>query len=541
MSDQHVHGPRRTHPLTPLLTGWKVLAGVVAVLLAQNISALVDEFTWRRALLGGGILLGIALLAVVLSAVSWWRTTYEISEDGVTLRSGLLTLTRRVAPRERIESVSVERPLLARLAGLAKVRVEMAGGGESHLDLAYVTARDAEEIRTRILRVAAEIPQDAPAPGESAEAPVGPTGAAAGGPAPAPSGIGASAPAEHPEAALAAEHPESAFAAGHPEAALAADRRSDRLRAALHDGVTGGELIAQIPTSRLIRSLLRDVSLLVGAVFAVLWAAFSIGLLLTVEGYGFASLAVALPIALGLVRSAFSRVESGWGFVSRNTDTGLRMRRGLLNTRTDNIGSGRVQDITLHRPLLWRGPGWTRAAVTVAGIDATDDAKATSVLPVGTREELARTFGHLVPGLGTEDDSSLIEHLLTAPAAELGGTGPRSRLYFVGRRTRRVLVLPGAIAVRSGILTKRVQIVPRERIQGLSLAQGPIARRVGSATLSVGIAGSSAELHDLPLADALALQETLAADARSGRRYDRERTWPQPPLAGRPALAAAAR
>src|SRR5690625_6722166 len=80
------------------------------------------------------------------------------------------------------------------------------------------------------------------------------------------------------------------------------------------------------------------------------------------------------------------------------------MRRGLLNTRTDNIATGRIQRFHLKRPLLWRGPGWTAVTVTVAGIDDSGENGAENALPVGTREELALTIGHLAAPLGTSDD-----------------------------------------------------------------------------------------------------------------------------------------
>src|SRR5699024_10648592 len=47
---------RRTHPITPLVTGWKIVVGVLAVLTAQNIAQLLDEFTLQRALIGAGVL-----------------------------------------------------------------------------------------------------------------------------------------------------------------------------------------------------------------------------------------------------------------------------------------------------------------------------------------------------------------------------------------------------------------------------------------------------------------------------------------------------
>ncbi|WP_262426159.1 PH domain-containing protein [Brachybacterium sp. Z12] len=138
---------RRTHPITPLVTGWKLVVGVIAVIAAQNIAQLLNEFTLQRALIGAGLLLAAAIIAIVFSTLSWWFTTYAVDEDGVSLHSGMISRSREYAPRARIESVSVERPLLARLLGLAKVRVEVAGGGESYLDIEYVKSAAAEDLR----------------------------------------------------------------------------------------------------------------------------------------------------------------------------------------------------------------------------------------------------------------------------------------------------------------------------------------------------------------------------------------------------------
>src|SRR5699024_4862849 len=94
--------------------------------------------------------------------LSWWFTTYAVDEDGVSLHSGMISRSREYAPRARIESVSVERPLLARLLGLAKVRVEVAGGGESYLDIEYVKSAAAEDLRRGILGIAELAAPDTP-------------------------------------------------------------------------------------------------------------------------------------------------------------------------------------------------------------------------------------------------------------------------------------------------------------------------------------------------------------------------------------------
>ena len=499
-AEQSSTAPRhRTHPITPLVTGWKIVVGIVAVITAQNIAQLADEFTVRRALIGAGVLVLVLLVAVVLSGLSWWFTTYAVDEDGVSVHSGMISRSREYAPRARIESVSVERPLLARLLGLAKVRVEVAGGGESYLDIEYVSSARAEELRRGILEVAA-----GPAPASS-------RGDAAG----APAGDSA-----------------EAGAAAVPAQPAEGEETGDRFEGLLYDGVTDGELIAKIPTERLVRSLVRDFGFLLGAVMSLVGVGIAIALGIWQEGFSPAMILALAPTAIAVPKYVFGRIDSGWGFVSRFTDRGLRMRRGLANTRTDNIAAGRIQRFDLRRPLLWRSPGWTAVSVTVAGIEDDDENGATSVLPVGTREELGDTLGRLSAPLGTEDDLATIEHLLTAPARELSGLRTPVRWYWIARRTEVTLLLPGALVHRNGIVSRKLDIIPRERIQELEIEDGPLARRLGVLDLSVEGAGHSLRLEDLRREDARALHAVLAADARTLRRYRDRESWPRPALVG---------
>ncbi|MCT1910387.1 PH domain-containing protein [Brachybacterium paraconglomeratum] len=511
--DPESGAPRhRTHPITPLVTGWKVVVGIIAVLTAQNIAQLANEFTIRRALIGLGILLVVVLVAIVLSALSWWFTTYAVDEDGVSVHSGMISRSREYAPRARIESVSIERPLLARLLGLAKVRVEVAGGGESYLDIEYVSSARAEELRLGILEVAAgaSAPRTSAAPAEAAPA------------------DGTSAEAR---AALAGGPTEGSSAAGGQDAGDAARDHGGRLEEVLYDGVTDGELIARIPTERLVRSLVRDLGFLTGIVMSVVGVVVAVLLALWQEGFSIAILVALAPTAIAVPKYVFGRIDSGWGFVSRFSERGLRMRRGLANTRTDNIAAGRIQRFDLRRPFLWRGPGWTAVSATVAGIDDDDENGATSVLPVGTHEELRQTLGRLSAPLGTDDDLATLEHLLTARARDLPGLRTPVRWYWIARRTEVSILLPGALVHRSGLVSRTLSIVPRERIQELRLEDGPLARRLGVLDLHVEGAGDSLLLENLRREDALALHAVLAADARTLRRYRDRESWPRPALA----------
>lgn len=512
---------RRTHPITPLISGWKVIAGILAVLTVQNIAALVENFTLSRALIGLGVLAVVVLGTIAISFLSWRATTFALTGDGVAKHSGLISRTRQFAPRARIESVSVERPLLARLLGLAKVRIEVAGGSESHLDIAYVRSEEAERLRRGILQVAAGGGASA-RDGRTSTATVPGEDRASAEDATVREGRGTDG------RSATGRDAEAAPTRGDAEPA---PTRRDTLREILHDGVTEGELIAEIPTERLVRSLLRDPEFLIGAAVTVLGVGAAIVAGAIADGFSPALLVGLLPALIALPRFVFGRVEAGWGFVSRLTDSGLRMRRGLANTRTDNIASGRIQRLDLRRPLLWRGPGWTAVQVTVAGIEDTEGG-AESVLPVGTREEVARTLGHLAPPLGSEDDLALLERFLTRPAREIEGYHPPSPVQWIARRTEVTVTLPGAVLHRSGILAKRVQIIPRDRIQELRLADGPLNKRLGLLDLHVAVGGHTVTLGGLARPGACALQAVLARDAARRRRYTERASWPTPVLAG---------
>ena len=525
----------RTHPITPLVTGWKIVVGIIAVLTAQNIARLLEDFTLQRALIGLAAVAAAVVIAIVLSALSWWFTTYAVDDHGVSLHRGMISKSREYAPRARIESVSVERPLLARLLGLAKVRVEVAGGGESYLDIEYVRSADAEELRRRVLGVAALA--SAPEAGDAADSEPRPAGAApAGGTAAEQADVtGASAAPWSADGRTAADAAPATTSGAHLTAAAApgADGAAtgSGLESLLYDGVTDGELIAKIPTARLVRSLLRDLGFVFGTLASVLGVGFAIVVGIWQEGINIAMIIALFPAFIAVPKFVFGRIESGWGFVSRITDRGLRMRRGLANTRTDNIASGRIQRLAVRRPLLWRAPDWTAVSVTVAGIEDDSENGAQNVLPVGTRDELGATLGHLAAPLGTADDLATLEHLLSAPAPGIEGLRKPLRLYWIARRTQVAVLLPGALVHRTGILGRSLEIIPRERIQHVSLSDGPLSRRLGLLDLEVGVAGHTLHLTSLARSDALALHAVLARDGRTLRRYRDRAQWPAPVLA----------
>jgi membrane protein YdbS with pleckstrin-like domain len=54
------------------------------------------------------------------------------------------------------------------------------------------------------------------------------------------------------------------------------------------------------------------------------------------------------------------------------------------------------------------------------------------------------------------------------------------------------------VDIRTGVVWRRIISVPRSRVQHIDVAQGPIERRYGLATLSIYTAGTGFAKVDLP-------------------------------------------
>jgi putative membrane protein len=146
---------RRLHPATPVLNGWKYFAIIVAVV-GQDA---VRQLNFRLF----GIQLAAALvLGVVLGSFSWWFTKYRIEGDELRIESGFLFRRSRRIRIDRLQAVDIVRPVLARLLGVAELRLEVAGGGRTEAPLAYLTEPGAQQLRAELLARAAGLDADTP-------------------------------------------------------------------------------------------------------------------------------------------------------------------------------------------------------------------------------------------------------------------------------------------------------------------------------------------------------------------------------------------
>ncbi|MBT0993204.1 PH domain-containing protein [Cellulomonas sp. DKR-3] len=449
------------HPVTPALKGWKVLVGVIAVVGYQ----VADDVRTASELLGGKgwllVLGAVALVALVgfgYSAIAWRMTRYAVTDEAVHLRTGVLFRQQRQARLDRLQAVDVVQPLLARLFGLADLRLEVAGGSGSAVSLAYLREPDAQALRSDLLALAAGLRRPAGAPAPAAGAP----GSVDDGAAPGAAGLDPQGPGTDPLSAVP-----GATAAGPRAGFEEAPERE----------------VYAVPMPRLLVSTLRSATV---AGLVLLVAAFVVGAILARD---VGPLFVLFPAALGFVGTLWGRINGGAGFRAALSPDGIRLRHGLTEQRAQTVPPGRVQAVRLSQGLWWRGPDWWRIEINVAGYGTGDDAARATVLhPVATRDEAAAALWLVLPDLGVEDPRAVVDAAMSGRDDEGGFTpAPRQARWLdpVAWRRQGVRVTRTALVARSGRLVRHVVVVPHERTQSLGLEQGPLQRRLGVASFVV--------------------------------------------------------
>ncbi|MCT2543502.1 PH domain-containing protein [Streptomyces atratus] len=140
---------RRTVLVSALVT-----AGVAAGAAVPTTLGLSGRFGFGTAV--AWVLAGAALLIGSAAAgdyVRWRRTRYRIGTERVELHTGLLLVKKRSLARERIRSVDLTAHLLQRALGLVTVRIGTGehSGNDSTLELDPVTRAEGERLRRELL------------------------------------------------------------------------------------------------------------------------------------------------------------------------------------------------------------------------------------------------------------------------------------------------------------------------------------------------------------------------------------------------------
>ena len=502
--------PQRLHWLTPILKTWQLVLALLAFLAYQNLQEIreLSEQAENYHLLDDvGLVVLVVLVGVVAflaimglyAYVSWRCMSYTLDAKSITLHQGIIFKNKRSVYLERIQSVDINRTLVARLLGLGTVRIESAGGSGSNLDLSYLKNSELAGLRAQLLEAAfaAKAPHEGAAMGMQAMGAVpgqfdAGQGAAPGaqvpGQMPAP-GAPAGVPGQMPGQYVQGDHYTQAGQYGAGQYAAGAQLQEQTLYS--------------VSTTRLIGSYLLTPALVVSAVAVI--AIIITGVLAlsgvsnagAIMGAGFGVFAAASAMASSL----WGRFNHDFNFSLAVSRVGLRLHGGLTQTYSRTLPPNRIHAVELTQPLMWRLKGWWRVEVLTAGVsgasegtDSTGENKANftadSLLPVGDWGQALYALWLVIPELASANPQALLNNM----AYGVGTANPSGdHLWCAPGRTRwldpllykrnAVAVTDTAVLIRAGRFKRRLIVLTHERSQSLALSQGPFERLVDVANI----------------------------------------------------------
>ena len=264
--------------------------------------------TWRI-LLSAGVIAAIVLFGLL----RWITTRYRITTEQVELHTGLLVRKRLAVPRDRIRTVDLTAKLGHRLFGLSAIRVgtgQRDQPGEDGLTLDAVSSAEAERLRVLLLTIA------------KAETPV-----------------------------VAEERPSVQLSQW--------DNRWLRYAPLTLSGlVAAGALFGFV--MNFAREL--DIEVFEPMSEAAHWVAEQ-PLGLTV------ALFAGVVLLVATLGSVLVYVVQFWGYrLTREPDDTVRVRRGLLTTRSVSVAEQRLRGVELVEPLLLRAGRGAHAKTVTTGL-----------------------------------------------------------------------------------------------------------------------------------------------------------------------------
>lgn len=488
---------QRTAPVSVVLGALGSIRSAIIPAIAIAFSGIGGS---GRFLVAIGVGLAAAVIGTAISYIGWRRLTYTIGESDIRVESGVLSRAARSVPYERIQDVSLEAKLLPRLFGLVAVKFETGAGGGEDLTLEYLTTAEGERLR-QLVRERRDDEQ---------------------------------------AAAIAAD----------PEALQRSEADDD------------GEVLFAMGPQRLVTFGLFEFSL---AVFAVLggllqyvdnvidvdiWNVDLWQSWLEEQGSFLASLGAYAQIAgaiAGLFGLAIIGVATGvartfardWGFTLTRSPRGFRRQRGLF-TRTDvAMPVHRVQALVIGTGLLRYRFGWHGLSFVSLAQDSGNQSHV--VAPFAKMDEIApivSAAGFRLPGASLDwqraskrhrNDTMIAGSILLVAAAIPAAIFAPFGVAFIPLGL--AVVIAGAnlyawefrrhalddtqIYSTIGLMSPTSRVATRRKLHSVEIAQHPLARWRGYATVHLGLAGGSFAIPGVPLEDARMLRasvlETIAA------------------------------
>lgn len=482
MSERADYQPKRVHPGTiaidflrrapqtviglPAIAGWTSGRGIGWILLAA-------------AVLGGVML--------VFTWIGWRRFTYTIAEHELVIERGLLNRSRRSIPLTRIQDVSIERKPLARLFGLAEVKVETGGGEKDEAVLDSVSVAEAERIRATLRGHTKDADMFSSAEGN----------------------------AESSASAI----PPVIFRMSLGRVILLGLFSFSLVWIAALFG------LFQFFDQYLDFDRLSDWA---EVAKDEVQARFTIAAALTVAG---------AALALGVVSGVVRTLLRDYGFTLRAGAGRFRRTRGLLTRSEVVVAMRRIQLAMIQRGPLRGAFGWNALSFQTLG-GSNDPSGRQAMAPLAREHEVAWIVetaslpqferlplrpvaaGHAIRCLLLALPWPLLALAIALAVTPLAWAGlllvlPLAGAAMLQRRFHRYALRDTSLQVMRGVIAQRDWIVPLENIQVVTLRAGLLQRWLGVASVLVDTAGAGGggvpDVVDLTAAEARALATGLVA------------------------------
>lgn len=476
---------RRMHPLSPIIQGglvFLILLGIIFANLRDRIvmlflpkserdfsdydgdddwgatdpiSLIVERGLWLTV---AGVILAIIIVVVFSTWIGWRFNTYRITSEAVETRKGVLSRKSRRAPLDRIQSVNLQRPLVARIFGLTRIDVQTGGGLGGNAVLAYLSHDEAKRVRNEILRAEAEVIN----PGSTDTNVTNDTAAS-----------------------LETDAHESAV---NRFDSFAGDRIETIADEDIDEASQRSGTLVRVPTGRLVVSTLVSNEAII-IIFA--------SALVPVAAYfwGWQFLVGFVPGLIALIGVSFARFNRGFRFTISQTSNGVRTGSGLTATSTETIPRHRIHAVDIMQPIGWRFFGWWRIRVTTAGASSGSGGNQQMfqniLLPVGKIDDVIRVMGLLMPETVTDEETpKLIDGLIGEGNGFTKTIKKAFLILLLSRRRTGIVVRESSedlsvaqVRIRRGFMTRHLVIVPLNRVQSILLARPAVHYMLGLASI----------------------------------------------------------
>ena len=442
------------------------------------------------------IIAAVLALSLFFRWLGWRRFRYHVGADDIRVEKGILNRTARSIPYDRIQDVSIEQKPLARMMGLGEVKFETGGGDGDDATLRFVTLEEANRLRVLIrarkagLSEAQDVPQ-----------------------------------------IVEPEETETIFAMDGKRVFILGLYSFSLIIFAVLGGLAQQfDFLLPFDLWDLKRwaGLAQESGVSVNTINGVGIA----GQLILAFG-AFTSL-IFIGFATGVVRTYLHE----HGFRLTQTSKGFRRQRGLLTLTDVVMPTHRVQAAVVQTGPIRKRRGWHSLKFVSLAQDSKEESNYVAA-PLAKLDEVWRIAQ--VAGIhGPDGDERLrtgavlhwiIQLLLLVPPLLIAmaalvifadtAFAPTLLLllllvfatfmFWCDWRRYRFGIDDQQLYLRRGWWQQRLTLAPQLKVQSIEIAQGPLARRLGLASLKFGIAGGTLEMIALPLSTAQTIRSAVMA------------------------------